>query len=309
MATRERAEMLSAALWKRRQALEAREHLREGSEEDYRNRRKWLEARLVVLGARLLGLYERGRRNTHDIALEYVTLHPPRLPEALEGLRILHCSDFHYGRFDPKFGRVVHELLAGTEADLAFFTGDYRYGYFGGAEHVYPQVAALVASLRIAHGVYGTLGNHDLSDMVAPLEEAGVTMLVNRGVALSVRDVPVWIGGVDDSHKFHCASPEAALAGAPEEAFKMLLAHGPAEAIDAAGLGVDLYFCGHTHGGQICFPLLGAVRTNARAPRAYAEGVWRCGSMCGYTSRGLGTTDVPLRYRCRPEATLIKLCR
>jgi len=78
---------------------------------------------------------------------------------------------------------------------------------------------------------------------------------------------------------------------------------------EAAAAGIHLYLCGHTHGGQIRLPWLGAPMQNAACPRRYAHGCWRHGEMQGYTSAGAGCSMLPVRYNCPPEITLIELAR
>lgn len=295
------------ALWEKRIALEEQLGLRFGSELDFRSWYDWAFARMCTLLIRAAGLHGRGRRNTYDFELARFDLKYPDLPEALAGLRILHLSDFHFPRFDPKFADAVVELVRPLEADLCLLTGDYRFGYFGPSNHVYPAMARIVDALQPRYGTFGSLGNHDLGEMVAPLEAAGVRMLVNEGVGWKIGAADLWIGGVDDAHRFATASVAEAREGAREGAFKVLLAHTPENAEEAAANGFDLCLCGHTHGGQISFPIYGPPMLNARCPKDFKIGPWRCGQMQGYTTRGLGTTDIPFRFNCRPEAVLLTL--
>jgi hypothetical protein len=83
--------------------------------------------------------------------------------------------------------------------------------------------------------------------------------------------------------------------------------HTPELVDEAAAAGVDLYLCGHTHGGQICLPWIGPIIVNANCPRRYARGLWRHRHMQGYTSPGVGTSGVPVRFFCPPEIGVIEL--
>lgn len=170
-------------------------------------------------------------------------------------------------------------------------------------------MADILSGIRTRYGTYGILGNHDLSDIVPGLTSIGVRMLINRGEAVFHHGAPLWIGGVDDPHRFRSDSLEDALHGAPPGTFILLLAHSPELIAEAAGAGVGLYLCGHTHGGQVRFPLLGMIHINARCERRYAAGRWTYGAMQGYTTSGLGVTDVPVRFLCKPEAVMITLRR
>jgi predicted MPP superfamily phosphohydrolase len=93
----------------------------------------------------------------------------------------------------------------------------------------------------------------------------------------------------------------------PSDAFKVLLVHTPEIFREAQECGIDLYLCGHTHGGQICLPLIGPVISHANCPREYTRGVWKYRNLQGYTSTGVGTSGVPVRFLCPPEIGLIEL--
>lgn len=297
------------ALWRQRLLLEERLRLRHGEEEDYHNRRsRWL-AMAVTAGLRLTGLYGRGRRNAGSPRLREEEFWFEGLPIGLDGFRILHLSDFHFARRDPAFVGAVRRLLDGAKADICVLTGDYRYGYYGAQNEVHIPLGQVLAGITARYGAYAILGNHDLSDVLPGLQEIGVDVLVNEGRLLGHRGASIWLGGVDDPHKFRCADVEDAFAGAPASAFKVLLAHSPECIAEAAALGARLYLCGHTHGGQVRFPVIGALHTNARCARQYAMGRWRYESMQGYTTLGLGATDLPIRFNCPAEAVAITLRR
>ena len=295
-------------LWQRRLALEDRLKMREGSEHDYHGLHTMLVAKVSIFFLKLLGLYKRGLRNACRPVLREERFTYPDLPHALEGFRILHLSDFHFSPARPEVPEAVCALLSGLTVDLCVMTGDFRYGHFGPQENAHEPVAELLPRFTSKAGCFGVLGNHDLSEAVPGLRSAGIHILINEGAELQVGDVSLWIGGVDDPHKFRAASVADAMAGAPDEVFKILLAHAPGCMAEADVLGADLYLCGHTHGGQVRLPLLGAVHTNARCAPEYARHRWRWGKMWGYTTDGLGTTDIPVRYNCPPEAVLITLC-
>ena len=294
-------------LWRKRLDLEQRWRLHEGTEEDFTTRRKRWLARLVRIGLTPLGLYRRGRRNTWQPQLEHHTFHFDHLPRGLHGLRILHLSDFHFSSKDQTHVDAIARLIRGLEVDLCLITGDYKFGHYGPVEHVGPSMAQILGGLHAQHGVFSVLGNHDVGAVVQILEASSVRMLVNAGAQLCIHGAPLWIAGVDDPHKFQCDDLDAALQGAPANAFKILLAHTPEIIPQAEAAGISLYLTGHTHGGQICFPLIGALTMNTRCHRRYTRGAWRHGAMQGYTVRGLGTSDLPLRFLCLPEAMLLTL--
>ncbi len=269
----------------------------------------WKSFQMLVLGAglRCTGLHARGVRNAQDLRLREEDLPISGLPPGLDGLRLLHLSDLHFGRTMPEHEDRVCRLLEGVSAGLCLITGDLRFGHFGPADHVAPAVRRMLAGLRLQYGAYAVLGNHDTLAIAESVEAAGLPVLFNEGVAVCVNGAVLWLAGVDDPHLHRLDDMDAALRGAPPDAFRILLAHTPECAVEAAKKGIGLYLCGHTHGGQVRLPGLGALMINARCPRHRALGHWRLGTMLGFTSPGLGTTDAPVRFCCPPEAVLFTL--
>ena len=255
----------------------------------------------------LAGLYRRGQRNALKLQLVEVDYVMETLPGALDGFRILQLSDLHLPRRFPQFAAKVAELLRGVEVDLCVLNGDYRWGYYGPVDHVPKQLTEILAGVKSRHGIVACLGNHDTIIMAEILEFAGIPVLFNEGIALEIGDAVLWVCGIDDPHIYKCDNLDDALRGAPEGAFILLLAHTPERIQEAAERGVSLYLAGHTHGGQIRLPLLGAISKNAKCSREQAMGLWRHEALYGYTSPGLGSTDLPVRFNCPPEATLITL--
>jgi predicted MPP superfamily phosphohydrolase len=142
----------------------------------------------------------------------------------------------------------------------------------------------------------------------------GVQVLVNDSVEVGSGAQAIRVIGVDDPHYYGCDDLAAALADVPADAFKVLLAHSPEMYEEAAQAGIHLYLCGHTHAGQIRLrvPFTGrlfAPLKNADCPREYADGAWRHRTMQGYTSAGLGSSLLPVRYNCPPEIVIIELRR
>ncbi len=297
------------ALWRRRLDLEDRLGLRSGNEADYLTAEMLWKARIAKWGLKALGLYQRGLRNACHIKLREVRFAYPDLDPELDGFRILHLSDFHYPREDGDFAEAARHLLEGLEANLCVMTGDYRFGYFGPLGNVHEKLRDALAGVTAPLGACAVLGNHDLSETVPALESIGVRPLVNEGVLLTHGSAHLWIAGTDDPHRFECDNIGLAMDGAPEDAFRIALVHSPECIPEAESLGAHLYLCGHTHGGQICLPFFGAIHTNARCDARYSLGPWQYRGMHGYTTAGLGTTDLPVRYNCPPEAVRITLAR
>ena len=274
-----------------------------------RRRRDWFDRFLKVggMGLRASGLFGRGLRNALDIDLVQADLTLPRLPAAFDGYRILQISDPHLDHL-PELGRIAATLLQGLEVDLMVLTGDYRGDVRGPFAASLAPLPAILEAVDVRDGRFAILGNHDSADMVGPLEAMGLTLLLNEHATIARDGQSLHITGVDDVHHFH--SPHARMAvRTAAEGFRLALVHSPEIADVAAAAGIDLYLCGHTHGGQICLPGGRPIVRHLRRCRAFAAGTWRCGDMVGRTSSGLGVSGLPVRFNCRGEIALLTLRR
>ena len=261
---------------------------------------------MMRLTLRLCGLYGRGQRNAARVELSRNVIASARLPAAFEGFTILHISDLHAEMSRPAIGRVG-ELVAGLDYDICVMTGDYRAGTFGPYAGTLAAMAPLVARLR--RPVYGVLGNHDTIKMTPGLEEMGVAMLLNESVRIARGGAAIHLAGIDDAHFFRVDNIEKAAADIPFEDFSILLSHTPEIYRQAANAGFDAILSGHTHGGQICLPGRIPVTLDSNLPRAFGSGAWKYKAMSGYTSRGAGSSVLPVRLNCPPEITLHELRR
>jgi len=190
------------------------------------------------------------------------------------------------------------------------------------------DLPALMQPLSAPLGVYAVLGNHDThvgaAAISSALETTGIRMLRNRHECVRAENVELWLAGIDcpDSKQYGLTDPSragwariyrrmlnSALEGIPTDAFHILLAHTPDVIRAAARRGVDLMLSGHTHGGQVRFPLLGATVVPSRYGQRYAAGQFQVEGTTLYVNRGLGTVRFPLRFLCRPELAIHTLRR
>ncbi len=258
-------------------------------------------------GLRLCGLYERGVRNALDIQLKRLELGFADLPAEFDGFRILQLSDLHVD-FLPEPLDAALDLIAGEEVDLCVLTGDYRKRVSGPFEHIMPAFEKLLTRLRAQHGVYAILGNHDCADMVEAFEALGIDVMINQTRTIQRGQGQIHVTGTDDVHYYYTDAARTALDSAPK-GFKIALIHSAELADVAAEAGFSLYLSGHTHGGQICLPGGLPIITHMSRHRRYASGLWRHGSMTGYTTTGIGVSGLPVRFNTRGEAVLITLRR
>lgn len=256
---------------------------------------------------RATGLLARGRRNAMRPVIQRRRLACRVLARELQGFRILHLTDLHLDG-NPALAEVIAGLVSMEEVDLCVLTGDYRFATHGDCQELYEPTRRVVEAVRSRHGVAAVLGNHDAAEEIALLESIGIRVLMNEGFRIARGNSGLWVAGVDDPHVFHCDDLPRALGGSSPSDFKLLLAHTPELFAQADRAGIDLYLCGHTHGGQICVPFLPRpLLLNARCPRRYAHGLWRHGNTIGYTSNGVGTSLLTVRYRCPAEISVLEL--
>jgi len=240
-------------------------------------------------------LYER-----HHIELTRATLSVSGLTPALAGLRIGLLTDLHRSQ------TVAHELIAraveiimAERPDLMILGGDYVT--WGDRRFVGPAAEAL-EGLSAPHGVVAILGNHDDDrDMPAALSARGFTVLRDARMRLIVRGETLDLAGI----RYWTRKPTdigRVLRGAAP--MTILLAHTPMRLHEAAAFAVPLMLSGHTHGGQIVLPGLGAF---AAREFPIIAGVGRQANTAAFVSRGVGTVYVPVRLNCPPEAALLTL--
>lgn len=293
-------------LWRKRRQLEAKRERAWWRMAGNAHPRPPVRAVALRMLLRMTGLLPRGLRNAQQIAVRTLTFSFDTLPDAFDGFQILQLADLHLGE-DRDFAAIVRDLVNDIHADLCVMTGDYRFHRRGSYDNMFRELDMVLPAVHAPHGTVAILGNHDLSDFAPAFQERGVRLLTNENISIERDDARIWVAGVDDPHQYRCADVASAVRHIPPGDFTLLLAHSPEAAAEAAAHDVALYLCGHTHGGQVCLPGGSIVFKNTRCPRSRARGVWRYGGMIGYTTTGIGTTDIPVRFNCPPEAALIEL--
>ena len=222
------------------------------------------------------------------------------LPQALAGLRVGLLTDVHRSRW------VSHEdvdaavqLLMRARPDIIVLGGDYVT--WGDRKFVGPAAESL-SGLSAPHGVFAILGNHDDDhDMPAALTARGIAVLRDARTRLTIRNEALELAGIRFWTK-RGADIAAVVRGASGPV--VLLAHDPRRMTEAAALGLPLVLSGHTHGGQVVLPGLGAV---AAQKFPVVSGVARQDRTTLFVSRGVGTVYVPVRIACPPEVAVLTL--
>ena len=223
------------------------------------------------------------------------------LPSALDGLRIGMITDVHHSSVVPAddINRAVM-LLKEATPDIVVMGGDYVS--FFDRDYIGP-VAELLAPLSGApQGSFAVLGNHDdEKEMPAALSSRGFTVLKDQRTSLTVRGERLDIAGI----RFWTKTPgEIASALKGTGGTTILLAHDPRRLVEAAALDVQLVLSGHTHGGQVIVPGVGAV---AGRKFPVLAGFASRDNTSLFVSRGVGTVYVPIRVNCPPDVAVLTL--
>ena len=233
------------------------------------------------------------------------------LPEALHGFTIAQISDIHVGpTIKRDYLEAIVERVNALQADAVAVTGDL----VDGRVHHLAEHTAPLAKLQSRHGAFFVTGNHEYysnaHEWIVEVERLGLHVLMNEHVVLNHEGEKVLMAGVTDytAHHFdpsHKSDPHRAAAGAPANVgVKILLAHQPRTAQQAADAGFDLQLSGHTHGGQF-FPW------NLFVPmqQPYVAGLKRLKQLWIYISRGTGYWGPPKRFGAPSEITRLRLVR
>lgn len=238
----------------------------------------------------------------------------PRWPERLSGFTVAVLSDFHY---DPYFS--AHPLHAAIpmvndlHPDLIVLTGDFvslpLVGSGRKAALAADPCAELIRQMTAPHGLWAVLGNHDdrtdRRHVAHALQAANILLLANQSAPIEHDGARFWLAGVHDVLS-HTADLPKTLQPVPEGEAVILLAHEPDFADQVAKYPVDLQLSGHSHGGQVRFPILGPLYLPDLGKK-YVLGTYQVGPLLLHTNAGLGTLRVPMRLNCPPEITLLTL--
>ena len=240
-----------------------------------------------------------------------------RLPAAWDGMRIAQLSDFHYtGELAAITIRKAVAMVNGLRPDLIVLTGDFvtvplaRHRLTARrAGRAIEPCASLLSELRSRLGTYACLGNHDAASdpelITAVLQDRQIPVLINRSIALEQGGFRLWLGGMDDALEGD-TDLHLTLRNIPPGEAVILLVHEPDLAEDVALTPVDLQLSGHSHGGQVRLPFVGAPVLPDLAKK-FPRGLYHVGNLTLYTNAGIGTVRLPIRFNCPPEITLITL--
>jgi uncharacterized protein len=247
-----------------------------------------------------------------NVRFRRLTIQPPGWPRELDGLTVAVVSDLHTGAPQVDLGRLMYLVgrLNVLGPDLVALLGDYADPAVAGGHYVAPdEVAESLGALRAPLGRFAVLGNHDWHHhggaMARALRERGITVLENDAVQVDGAAVPLWVAGLADATT---RSPrlEQTLAVVPGDHPVLLLSHNP-DLFPDVPMRVSLTLAGHTHGAQVDIPVVRDKVTPSEYGARYTKGHQIEGGRHLFVSPGVGTSRLPIRFRARPEITLLRL--
>jgi predicted MPP superfamily phosphohydrolase len=260
------------------------------------------------------------------IGLSHLSLIGDWLPREAPPLRLLHISDLHVERFGRREQRLL-DMVRAIAPDLIVLTGDYLNLSCVDDPIAHADARRVLAALApdggdfAPAGVYAVLGSPPVDRNSASLFHDLPIHLLRDQVAMV--DLPsdgpkegqssrLALLGLDCSHdpEWDGQRLSAVAAEVPSDAFRILLYHSPELMPVAPQFDINLYLCGHTHGGQVRLPLYGALLTSSRLGKRFEMGHYRLGDTHLYVSRGLGLEGMGaprVRFLSPPEITLFSL--
>jgi predicted MPP superfamily phosphohydrolase len=241
-----------------------------------------------------------------------VQLPVPNLPRALEGLRILHVTDFHLHRFWKEPYDELLRRIAADEPDLLLSGGDYVEDKLDHRPAL-PMALRMVRGFRAKLGVFGILGNHDLHRMAPHLRRTPMDLIDGArreipfgddGTVIEIIGLP----GVDRDEltdEFLYSIPRRR-----ENTLRVVLSHHPDHFPRVRyALEPDLFLAGHTHGGQVCLPGGYPILRHDSSPRRLCTGIHWIERTWMVVNRGFGFSGMPVRLFCPAEVLDLRLTR
>ena len=278
----------------------------------------WSTALLLLIIAQFIGLlalYRGALVEPGRLELSHLTISSDHLSPGAPPIRILHVGDIHLERLSVRETQLL-ELAESTQPDLILLTGDYVNLSNNVDPETHAQVRQLLGQLHARYGIFAVLGTPpvDLHTVIPPLFDGlPARLLRDEAVAVALsRGRCLTLLGLDCHHDIarDTMTLDRVLAAAPDAGPRVLLYHSPEQKLAAAERGIDLYLCGHTHGGQVRLPLIGPLLTASQLGRRFVMGHYTLGRTHLYVTRGIGFEGLAaprVRLFCPPEVTVVEV--
>jgi hypothetical protein len=261
---------------------------------------------LGLAGIGVAGAAGYGVHSAREFEIESVPMRPPKW----EGgpFTIVFLADIHRGPYvSMDYLFKVAQAASGLDPDLVLFGGDYVYA----SKKYFEEAFEPFARLDPPAGKWGILGNHDhYNGRKAALEamkKYRVEDLTNESAKLWINRNPLWLFGIDDYRTGH-PDPVRAVKAVPKGGLCIGMTHNPDLYLKMPlSLEPPLLLAGHTHGGQMRLPFIGAPFLYPGHGKAFEEGEKRVGRSRVHVSRGIGTIALPMRFNCPAEITVVRI--
>lgn len=251
------------------------------------------------------------------IQVKKIDIRIPGLPPQMDGFTICHLSDIHSLSYGILEKQICH-MLSEINVDMCVITGDLVQRL-----DATDCFKSIFESLTTKYGIYAILGNGehkwkvDTVLLAKKLLDAKIRLMVNTSMPLDVNGCRICIVGVDDPYLGY-ADVSFAYKDCSSSDFELLLAHSPDVLADIGDHRPKLILSGHTHGGQVRLPFIGALWLHCRYHFGLSDGFYDPGTLSArtgkrldgirmYVSRGLGASIIHARFLCRPEIALLTL--
>lgn len=274
------------------------------------NRRYITKKKLMITFAILfiLSLCIKTFMDTNMFKVNKVQFHSRKIPEG-SAISILQISDVHnkvFGDNNEKLMKTIEKL----NADIIVITGDLVDRSTDNLKHMFSLIDKITS---IHKHVFFVTGNHEWDnpkreELLVGLKERKVTVLNNKNSRLTVDGVTLNLVGIDDASTNH-ENVNEAFNGINDKRYTMLLSHTPDIIENDSEVSADLILSGHTHGGQVRLPFIGAlVAPDQGLFPKFEKGTYKIdNSQYLYIDSGLGTSVAPIRFMNQSQISYIKI--
>lgn len=226
--------------------------------------------------------------------------------QELRGIKIVFASDFHIKPHQQKRLEKIVKAINDEEPDIVLSVGDYVSGHSEFLTMPIEKISKELGNIKSKNGVYSSIGNHDkylgVDKIRTALEQNNITVLNNENTKVLVNGKEIYIAGIQykvkdisliDKSLYGTKSPVIMLTHSPDEFYKI-----PS--------GVNLILAGHTHGGQVVLPIVGAILTGSKYKSKFLYGLIEEDNKKMIVTKGLGVSILPFRFNAIPEIVVIE---
>ena len=252
---------------------------------------------LIFMYARFIG--------TRFLNIKEYAIYDTVLPETFDGLKIVHLTDIHYGTIvnAKNLTNIVNQINQ-LKPDIVVFTGDLYDESIALNDKIVNEIVTCLKNINSTLGKFAVAGNHDYSnDLFAQIiTDSGFTYLENSSqIIYDENNTPLEIIGFDDAWK---GNPNYNIP--LSDNYKIVLVHEPDEISKILPLNVNLVLAGHSHGGQIRLPFIGALYT-PNGSKNYKNDYYEFTNTKMYISYGIGTSVLKIRLFNQPSINFYRL--